>query len=457
MANPTNDIAKVFGAYDIRGIYPTALTDDIAYKVGRGLVVFLGANQVMVGRDMRLSSPSLAAAVMRGITDQGADAVDLGMTTTDELYFAVGKFNAPAGVMITASHNPGNYNGLKLCREQAIPLSDTTGVFAIRDMVIANDFPTPERKGQIVQRDVLDDFVQHALSFVDKNAIAPLKVAADAGNGMAGLLLPRVFAQLPQCTLFPLYFELDGHFPHHPASPIEPENMADLQQLVREKGADIGVAFDGDADRMFITDEHGNLIDGSTVTATVATSLLRKHPGSTILYNLISSRSVPEAIERAGGKAVRTRVGHSFIKPQMRSENAIFGGEHSGHFYFRDNFYADSGLIAFLHVLELVSQEHTTVSQLVAPFQTRFASGEINTKVASHEIVAQKIQAIKDAFASQPDAQIDTLDGVTVSFPTWWFNVRGSNTEPLLRLNVEGDTEQLMEQGRDAALAIIRG
>jgi phosphomannomutase len=457
MTNPTNDIAGVFGAYDIRGIYPTALNDDIAYKVGRGLVVFLGAHQVMVGRDMRLSSPSLAVAVMRGITDQGAEAVDLGMTTTDELYFAVGKYNAPAGVMITASHNPGNYNGLKLCREQAIPLSDTTGVFAIRDMVIANDFPTPAQQGQIVQRDVLDAFVQHALSFVDTASIAPMKVAADAGNGMAGLLLPRVFAQLPQCTLFPLYFELDGHFPHHPASPIEPENMVDLQKLVREKGADIGVAFDGDADRMFITDEKGNLIDGSAVTATVATSLLRKHPGSTILYNLISSRSVPEAIERAGGKAVRTRVGHSFIKPQMRSENAIFGGEHSGHFYFRDNFYADSGLIAFLHVLELVSQEHTTVSQLVAPFQSRSASGEINTKVASHAIVAQKIQAIKDAFDSQPGAQIDTLDGVTVSFPTWWFNVRGSNTEPLLRLNVEGDTAQLMEQGRDAALAIIRG
>jgi phosphomannomutase len=456
MANPASDIGKVFGAYDIRGIYPTALNEDIAYKVGRGLVAFLGAKEVMVGRDMRLSSPALAEAVMRGITDQGANTVDLGMTTTDELYFAVGKFGAPAGVMITASHNPGNYNGLKLCREQAIPLSDTTGVFAIRDMVIANDFPAPAAKGQVTQRDVLGDFVQHALSFIDKSTIAPLKVAADAGNGMAGLLLPRVFAELPQCTLYPLYFELDGHFPHHPASPIEPENMDDLQALVREKGADIGVAFDGDADRMFITDERGNLIDGSTVTATVATSLLRKHPGSTILYNLISSRSVPEAIQRAGGKAVRTRVGHSFIKPQMRAENAIFGGEHSGHFYFRDNFYADSGLIAFLHVLELVSQEHTTVSTLVAPFQTRFASGEINTKVASHEVVAQKIQEIERTFANEPGAQIDTLDGVTVSFADWWFNVRGSNTEPLLRLNVEGDTRELMERGRDRALAVIR-
>ncbi len=456
MANPASDIGKAFGAYDIRGIYPTALNEDIAYKVGRGLVVFLGATEVLVGRDMRLSSPALAQAVMRGITDQGANAVELGMTTTDELYFAVGKYNAPAGVMITASHNPGDYNGLKLCREGAIPLSDNTGVFAIRDMVIANDFPTPAAKGQVTQRDVLAEFVQHALSFIDKAAIVPMKVVADAGNGMAGLLLPSVFAELPQCTLYPLYFELDGHFPHHPASPIEPENMADLQAQVRATGADIGVAFDGDADRMFITDEHGALIDGSTVTATVATSLLRKHPGSTILYNLISSRSVPEAIERAGGKAIRTRVGHSFIKPQMRSENAIFGGEHSGHFYFRDNFYADSGLIAFLHVLELVSQEHTTVSRLVAPFQSRFASGEINTKVASHAVVAQKIQQIEQQFASEPGAQIDTLDGVSVNFPNWWFNVRGSNTEPLLRLNVEGDTRALMEAGRDRALAIIQ-
>jgi phosphomannomutase len=455
MANPS-DIAAVFGAYDVRGIYPTALSDDIAYKVGRGLVAFLGVKQVMVGRDMRLSSPAIAQNIMRGITDQGAEAVDLGMTSTDELYFAVGKFNAPAGVMITASHNPGNYNGIKMCREQAIPLSDETGVNAIRDMVIANNFPTPAAKGQIVQRDVLADFVRHALSFIEVPTILPFKVAADAGNGMAGLVVPQVFAALPQCTLFPLYFELDGHFPHHPASPIEPENMVDLQKLVRDKGADIGVAFDGDADRMFITDENGGLIDGGTVLALVATSLLRKHPGSTILYNLICSRSVPEAIERAGGRAVRTRVGHSFIKPQMRAENAIFGGEHSGHFYFRDNFYADSGLIAFLHVLELMSQEKKKISELVAPFNTRFRSGEINTKVSSHAVVAAKISEIEQKFGGLPDAQIDTLDGVTVNFPHWWFNVRGSNTEPLLRLNVEGDTRELMEQGRDAALKVIQ-
>lgn len=455
MASPA-EIAKVFGAYDVRGIYGQDLTDEIAYKVARGLVVYLNATEVMVGRDMRLSSPAIAQAVIRGITDQGAKAVDLGMTSTDELYFAVGFFHAPAGIMITASHNPGNYNGLKLCREQAIPLSGEAGLNEIRAMVVANDFSTPAQVGTVEQRDVLGDFVRHALSFVDASAIRPTKIAADAGNGMAGLLLPRVFQQLPQCTLLPLYFELDGHFPHHPASPIEPENMADLQKLVREQGADIGVAFDGDADRMFITDEQGNLIDGATITALVATSMLRKHPGATILYNLISSRNVPEAIERAGGRAVRTRVGHSFIKPQMRAENAIFGGEHSGHFYFRDNFYADSGLIAFLHVLELMSQEGKTVSELVKPFTTRVSSGEINTRVASHDVVKAKIDEIARVY-NQRGATIDMLDGVTVSYPTWWLNVRGSNTEPLLRLNVEGDTRQLMEHGRDEALAIIRG
>ena len=456
MANPA-DITKAFGAYDVRGIYGETLNDDLAYKIARALVVYLKATEVMVGHDMRLSSPALAKAVLRGVADQGARAIDLGMTSTDELYFAVGKFNAPAGLMITASHNPGPYNGLKMCREQAIPLSSDAGLNEIRDLVIANTFSTPAQAGSIEQRDVLDAFITHALSFVNASAIKPLKIAADAGNGMAGLLLPRLFAKLPQCQLLPLYFEPDGNFPHHPASPIEPENMVDLQKLVREQHADIGVAFDGDADRMFITDEHGNLVSGSTVTALVAVSMLREHPGSTILYNLISSRSVPETIERAGGKAIRTRVGHSFIKPQMRENNAIFGGEHSGHFYFRDNFYADSGMIAFLHVLELMSADGKPVSELIAPYTTRFDSGEVNTRVSSHDVVKAKIAEITTTYQSRNDgAQIDTLDGVTVNYPTWWLNVRGSNTEPLLRLNVEGNTQALMEQHRDEALKIIQ-
>jgi phosphomannomutase len=455
MATPA-EIAKVFGAYDVRGIYGEALTDEIAYQVARGLVVYLNVKEVMVGRDMRLSSPAIAQAIMRGITDQGANAIDLGMTTTDELYFAVGKYDSPAGIMITASHNPGIYNGLKMCRDQAIPLSDKSGLEDIRDLIIAGNLPESERKGSIIQRDVLDEFVTHAFSFIDASSIRPLKIVADAGNGMAGLVLPYVFKQLPQCELVPLFFELDGHFPNHPASPIEPENMEALQHKVREVGADIGVAFDGDADRMFITDEHGNLVTGSTITALVAVSMLRKHPGATILYNLICSRSVPEAIERAGGKAIRTRVGHSFIKPQMREYDAIFGGEHSGHFYFRDNFYADSGLIAFLHVLELISNENASVSQVIQPYASRSASGEINTRVANHEVLQAKLDEIAQRYQGQPNVSVDRLDGVTVSFPNRWFNVRGSNTEPLIRLNAEGDTQDLMEQTRDEALAIIR-
>jgi len=400
---------------------------------------------------MRVSSPALAGAVIRGITDQGADAIDLGMTTTDELYFAVGKFGYPAGVMVTASHNPKQYNGLKMCREEAIAISSETGGNAIRDLALAGNPPEPARKGQVIQRDVTDDYVRHVLSFIDVAKVRPLKIAVDAGNGMAGMIVPKVFEQLP-CELIPLYFELDGTFPNHPASPIEPENTAVLRALVPERHCDMGVAFDGDADRMFLVDEQGKLLGGDMVTALVAQSLLRKHPGATILYNLISSRSVPELIERDGGRAVRTRVGHSFIKAQMRQENAIFGGEHSGHFYFRDNWYADSGLIAFLVVLELISESGKTVSDLVRAVDHRFRSGEINTEVADQE---GRMRAIEAHYVAE-GGQVDFLDGITVSFPTWWFNVRPSNTEPLLRLNLEADTADEMAKRRDEVLQLIR-
>jgi phosphomannomutase len=416
---------KIFGAYDVRGIYPETLDEDVAYRIGRAFVQYLGVPAVAVGRDMRVSSPALAGAVIRGITDQGADAIDLGMTTTDELYFAVGKFGYPAGVMVTASHNPKQYNGLKMCREDAIAISSETGGNAIRDLALAGNPPEPARKGQVIQRDVADDYVRHVLSFIDVAKVLPLKIAVDAGNGMAGMIVPKVFAHLP-CELIPLYFELDGTFPNHPASPIEPENTAVLRALVPEQQCDMGVAFDGDADRMFLVDEQGKLLGGDMVTALVAQSLLRKHPGATILYNLINSRSVPELIERDGGRAVRTRVGHSFIKAQMRQENAIFGGEHSGHFYFRDNWYADSGLIAFLVVLELISESGKTVSELVRAVDHRFRSGEINSEVTDQQ---ERMRAIETHYAAE-GAQVDFLDGITVSFPTWWFNVRPSNTEP---------------------------
>lgn len=442
----------IFKAYDVRGIYGQELTGEVAYRIGRAAAQYLNVPEIAVGRDMRLSSPQIAAALIQGITDQGVNAIDLGLTTTDELYFAVGKFNYPAGAMITASHNPGQYNGMKFCRAQAFPISLETGLADIRDLAIHGDFAEPAHKGQVIKRDVTEDYVQHALSFIDVSKIKPLKVVVDAGNGMAGLIMPRVFKYLP-CELTPLYFELDGNFPNHPASPIEPENMLDVQKKVREVGADLGAAFDGDADRMFPVDEHGDLVDGSMVTAIVAQSLLYKHPGATILYNLIVSKSVPELIERLGGKAVRTRVGHSYIKAEMRRLNAIFGGEHSGHFYFRDNWYADSGLIALLLILELVSVEGKPLSELLKPLDKWVRSGEINSKVSD---VQGKLHALEEKYGKGARA-VDHLDGISIDYGDWWFNVRPSNTEPLLRLNVEARNRALMEEKRDELLAFIRG
>ena len=451
MADETAINRNIFKAYDVRGVYPDEINEDVVYRIGRAFVEYLHPTTVAVGRDMRISSPALAAALIRGLSEQGADVVDLGLTTTDELYFAVGKFNYPAGIMVSASHNPKQYNGLKWCRENAIAISSETGGDEIRDLALAGNFPASARQGEVAQRDVTDDYVRHVLSFIDVAKIRPLKIAVDAGNGMAGMIVPKVFAHLP-CELVPLYFELDGTFPNHPASPIEPENTEHLRALVPEQHCAMGVAFDGDADRMFLVDETGRLLGGDMVTALVAQSLLRKHPGATILYNLINSRSVPELIEREGGRAVRTRVGHSFIKAQMREENAIFGGEHSGHFYFRDNWYADSGLIAFLVVLELISESGKTVSELVAEVDHRVRSGEINSEVADQE---GRMRAIAEHYTAE-GGQVDTLDGITVSFPTWWFNVRPSNTEPLLRLNLEADTAAEMAKRRDEVLHLIR-
>src|SRR5260221_3078613 len=442
----------IFSAYDVRGIYGENLTDEVAYRMGRAATLSLNVPEIAVGRDMRLSSPQLADALLQGMVDQGVNAVELGMTTTDELYFAVAMFNYPAGVMITASHNPGNYNGMKFCRAQAFPISLDSGLADIRDLALRGNFPEPAAKGQVKTRDVLDDYVAHVLSFIDVSKIKPLKVVIDAGNGMAGMVVPRVFMHLP-CELVPLYFELDGSFPNHPASPIEPENMVDLQRRVREEGADMGAAFDGDADRMFPVDEHGNVVDGSMVTAIVAYSLLQKYPGSTILYNLIVSKSVPELINRLGGKAVRTRVGHSYIKAEMRQLNAIFGGEHSGHFYFRDNWYADSGLIAFLIILEIVSVEGKPLTEWLNRLDKGVRSAEINSKVSD---VEGKLHALEEKY-SKGAPSVDHLDGITVDYGDWGFNVRPSNTDPLLRLNVVANSRELMAEKRDELLAFIQG
>lgn len=449
--SPVTINPNIFSSYDIRAIYGQDLTQQIAYQIGRAAAQYLAVPEIAVGRDMRVSSPAIATGLVQGITDQGVNVINLGLTTTDELYFAVGKFNYPAGVMVTASHNPGTYNGMKFCRAEARPISKETGLADIRDLAIQGNFTQPTRQGTVTKHDVLDAYIQHALSFIDVKKIKPLKVVIDAGNGMAGMVMPKVFEHLP-CTLIPLYFELDGTFPNHPASPIEPENMVDLQDKVREVKADLGAAFDGDADRMFPVDEHGTIVDGSMVTAIAANSLLTKHPGSTILYNLIVSKSVPELVEKLGGTALRTRVGHSYIKADMRTYNAIFGGEHSGHFYFRDNWYADSGLIAFLMTLELVSTGNKPLSEMLKPLDHWVRSGEHNSTVQDKDA---KLAALEQRFGQEAQS-VDYLDGVTFDFGTWWFNVRPSNTEPYLRLNLEARTQELMEQKRDEILAFIR-
>jgi phosphomannomutase len=439
----------IFKEYDVRGTYPDQLNDDAAYAVARAFVAQLGVHQVAVGRDMRLSSPAIAAAAIRGIVDQGAQAVDLGLTSSDKLYFAVGKNGYQSGVMITASHNPGNYNGLKFCLQDAVPVSSQTGLNDVRDMVLGERIPAGKPGGNVVTVDALPGYIERMHTFIQKGDLKPLRVVVDAGNGMAGMIIPAVFKGLP-VEIIPLYFELDGHFPHHPASPIEPQNMVDLQRAVLAQKADLGAAFDGDADRMFLVDEKGELMDGSIVVLLVARSLLRKNPGATVLYNLICSRSVPELIAREGGRAVRTRVGHSFIKAQMRAENAIFGGEHSGHFYYRDFYFADSGMISLLVCLEILSQEIKPLSVVAATLDRRCRTGELNSHVKD---IPAKLAELQQRYA---DGRIDHLDGVTVQYDQWWFNVRASNTEPLLRLNVEADSCALMEQKRDELLAVIR-
>ncbi len=441
----------IFKAYDVRGIYPTELNEEVAYQIGRAFVAFMGVAQVAVGRDMRVSGPALSKALMEGMAHQGAEVINLGLTSTDELYFAVGKFGYPAGVMVTASHNPAEYNGLKMCRELAMPVSDETGLLDIRDMILEDRIPAPTKQGTIIERDVLAAYIEHALSFIDRSLLRPLKIVADAGNGMAGMTLPGVFSQLP-CELIPLYFELDGRFPNHPANPIEPENIVDLQNKVRETGADLGVAFDGDADRMFLVNEHGTFVGGDMVTAMVAQRLLTRYPGAAIVYNLICSRCVPQTILASGGRPIRERVGHSFIKATMRSEDAVFGGEHSGHFYFRDNWYADSGLIAFLTTLELLSAANQSLSAVLKPLDPYFRSGEINSEVADIKAVLAKIEEEHRAAG----AQIDKLDGLTIEYPDWWFNLRASNTQPLLRLNVEASSEDQLKEKTDEVLAVIR-
>jgi phosphomannomutase len=427
----------VFKAYDIRGTVPDQLDAEMCRAIGAAFVRTTGAERVLVVRDMRPTGVELAAAFTDGVRSQGAAVTDLGMASTDFLYFAAGRLESP-GAMFTASHNPAAYNGIKLCQAGAAPVGEDTGLREIQQLTtqfLAEPPPTSAR-GPLDHLDLLADYAAHVHSFVDIASLRPLKVVADTANGMGGLIVPLVFAALPFEVeiLFP---ELDGTFPNHPADPIQPENLVDLKAAVLAHGADIGLAFDGDADRVFLVDEQAAPVSGSLTTALVAASLLDKHPGSTILYNLICSHVVPEVIEEHGGVAVRTRVGHSFVKATMAETGAVFGGEHSGHYYFRDNYRADSGIITALLVLELLSRSDRPLSELLGPFQRYANSGEINTVVndpkAAVEAVARRVRG--------EATSIDRLDGLTADFGEWWFNLRPSNTEPLLRLNVEARTE----------------
>lgn len=442
----------IFKTYDVRGTVPDQLDAEAAHSIGLGLANYIGSGPVAVGSDMRLSSPELSTALMAGLNRGGVDVWNIGPCSTDMVTFVVGKYGIGGGVMVTASHNPPEWNGFKFCEQGGFPLSGNHGLDQILARILAGRLEPAARPGRVECRELLPDYVRHLLSFIDVDCLRPLKVVVDAGNGMAGKMFPEVARHLP-IEVIPLYFELDGRFPNHLASPIEDANQVDCKRKVRETGADLGLLFDGDADRMFVVDEQGEGLSGTLLTALVAESMLRRHPGATVLYNVICGRIVPEVIARAGGRERQTPVGHSLIKAIMREENAIFAGEHSGHYFFRDNYSADSGLIAALIVLELISGQGRPLSEVIAPYKKYYQSGEINTRVADAAAQAAEIEALKARYSA---GKVLTIDGVRVDFPRWWFNVRPSNTEPLLRLNVEADTPELMAEKRDELLALIR-
>ena len=447
--------ASIFKAYDIRGLVDVEITPEFTFATGAAFARFLKLERepgtVVIGEDMRPSSPTLADAFSAGVTSQGLDVIRIGLASTDMLYFAAGKLNLP-GAMFTASHNPAAYNGIKMCLSGARPIGKESGLLTIEKFVNEGS-PIPlSQVGIEKRREMLDEYVTHLLQLVNLSEIRPLKIVIDAGNGMAGHTAPAVFSRL-NAEVIEMYYELDGTFPHHEANPIDPENLRDLQAAVKKQKADIGLAFDGDADRCFLVDEKGDLVNPSALTALIATRELAKHPGSTIIYNLISSKSVREVVEESDGTAVRSRVGHSYIKKLMAETGAVFGGEHSGHFYFRDFWRADSGMLAALHAIAALGERTVPLSQLFAPFNRYISSGEINSTVTD---AAASMKKIEDHYGALAGVELDHLDGLTIVGDTWWFNLRASNTEPLLRLNVEATTAQEMESLRDAVLNAIR-
>jgi len=446
------DLSKIVKAYDVRGTVPDQINAAVAHAFGVAFARFVGAPTVLVGRDMRPSGEELVDEFARGVMEQGVDVIDLGLASTDLVYYAAGTLDAP-GAIFTASHNPAQYNGVKFCLSGARPVGVDTGLEDVRilaQQVLDGSGPLPAATaGSRASRNLLSAFADHVVSFVDTTALRPMRVVADTANGMGGLVVPAVFERIPQITLEMMYGELDGTFPNHPADPLQPENQRDLQARVVSGGFDLGLAFDGDADRVFVVDETGRGLSGSTTTAMLASTILRSHPGATILHNLICSRAVPEVIREAGGVPVRTKVGHSFIKQVMAETGAVFGGEHSAHYYFLDNFRADSGLIASMFVLDELSRSQSALSIVRKPFERYSASGEINTHVDDPLAVIERVAA------AYPDAEVDRLDGLTVDFGPWWFNLRPSNTEPLLRLNLEAPDRNECDQHVAEVLALI--
>jgi phosphomannomutase len=447
-------LSQIIKAYDVRGLVPDQLDADISRRIGAAFIQVVDSAAIVIGHDMRPSSPELAQAFAEGAAAQGADVIMISLASTDQLYFASGFLNRP-GAMFTASHNPAQYNGIKLCRAGAAPVGQDSGLADVRRLA---EQGVPERDvpaGTVRHRDLLSDYAAYLRSLVDLTTIRKLRVVVDAGNGMAGHTVPAVLAGLP-LDVVPMYFELDGTFPNHEANPLDPANLVDVQKRVREEGADLGLAFDGDADRCFVVDENGDPVSPSAITALVAARELAKTPGGTIIHNLITSRAVPEIVEERGGVPVRTRVGHSFIKEEMARTGAIFGGEHSAHYYFRDFWGADTGMLAAMHVLAALGEQDRTLSELTAEFQRYAQSGEVNSTVEDQTAATEKVRV---TFGDRPGVTTDELDGLTVSAPGdgWWFNLRPSNTEPLLRLNVEAPDTDAMERLRDEVLALVRG
>ena len=450
-----NEFAHIFKAYDIRGLVDVEIDVDFAFATGVAFARFLQIERepgtIVIGEDMRPSSPELAEAFSSGASSQGMDVIRIGLASTDMLYFASGKLGLP-GAMFTASHNPAEYNGIKLCLSNARPIGKESGLVTIENFVREGSPIALRNVGVEKHRNMLEEYVDHLLTLVDIKNIRPLKIIVDAGNGMAGHTAPAIFARL-NCEVIPMYFELDGSFPNHEANPLDESTLTDLKKAMIDQKADLGLAFDGDADRCFLVDERGVAVNPSALTSLIAQRELIKHPGSSIIYNLISSRAVQEVIDENGGVGLRSRVGHSFIKKMMADSGAIFGGEHSGHFYFKEFWRADSGALAALHAIAALGESDTTMSALLAPYNRYVISGEINSKVADTQAATQ---AVETRYSTEGLA-IDHLDGLTVNGDTWWFNLRPSNTEPLLRLNVEASTQAQMETVRDAVLSLIRG